>query len=93
MPARAHAAYGPIVEGFSPWLGALDDAELQRIAGPGAEAVARILPAVAPRLGGAIRHARRESIAPERRGAWIAEAVQGLLERAGERRPILRVSE
>ena len=93
VPARAHAAYGPIVEGFGPWLAALDDAELQRVAGPGAEPLARLLPALAPRLGGAIRHARRESIAPERRAAWIGEAVQGLLERAGERRPILLVLE
>ena len=93
VPARAHAAYGPIVEGFSPWLGALDDTLLQAVAGPGAEPIARLLPSVAPRLGGAIRHARRESIAPERRGAWIAEAIQGLLERAGERQPVLLVLE
>src|SRR5437870_2143649 len=93
VTARARAAYGPIVEGFTPWLAALDDAELQRVASAGAEPVARILPAIAPRLGGAIRHARRESIAPERRGAWIAESVQGLLERAGEQRPILLVLE
>jgi len=92
-PARGHAAYGPIVEGFSPWLAALDDAELQRVAGPGAEPIARLLPSVAQRLGTVIRHARRESIAPERRGAWVAEAVQGLLERAGEHRPILLVVE
>ena len=93
VPARNRAAYGPIVEGFTPWLAALDDAELERVAGPGAEPIARILPSVAPRLGSAIRHARRESIAPERRGAWIAESIQGLLERAGERQPILLVLE
>jgi len=93
VPARNRAAYGPIVEGFTPWLAALDDAELGRVAGPGAEPIARILPSVAPRLGSAIRHARRESIAPERRGAWIAESIQGLLERAGERQPILLVLE
>ena len=93
VPTRNRAAYGPIVEGFSPWLAALDDAELARVAGPGTEPLARILPAIAPRIGSAIRHARRESIAPERRGAWIAEAVQGLLERAGERQPILLVLE
>jgi DNA-binding CsgD family transcriptional regulator/tetratricopeptide (TPR) repeat protein len=93
VPARSRAAYGPIIEGFSPGLAALDDAELQRVAGPGAEAVARLFPAVASRLSGAIRHARRESIAPERRGAWIGEAIQGLLERAGERHPILLVLE
>jgi DNA-binding CsgD family transcriptional regulator/tetratricopeptide (TPR) repeat protein len=93
VPARGRAAYGPIIEGFSPWLAALDDAELQRAAGPGAEPISRLLPAVAPRLAGEIRHARRESIAPERRSAWIAEAIQGLLERAGERRPVLLILE
>ena len=93
VPARGHAAYGPIVEGFAPWLAALDDVELRRAAGPGAEPIARLLPTVAPRLAGEIRHERRESIAPERRAAWIAEAIQGLLERAGERRPILLVLE
>src|SRR5262245_52459621 len=93
VPARQRAAYGPIVEGLAPWLASLDDAELTRVAGPGTEPIARLLPSIAPRLGGAILHARRESIAPERRGAWIAEAIQGLLERAGERRPILLVLE
>jgi len=93
VPARGHAAYGPIIEGFSPWLAGLDDAELGRAAGSGAEPVARLIPAVASRLAGEIPHARRESIAPERRGAWIAEALQGLLERAGEQRPILLVLE
>jgi DNA-binding CsgD family transcriptional regulator/tetratricopeptide (TPR) repeat protein len=93
VPARGLAAFGPIIEGFSPWLASLDPAELARVVGPGAEPIARLLPAVAPRLASAIRHARRGSIAPERRGAWIGEAVQGLLERAGERRPILLILE
>jgi hypothetical protein len=64
VPARNRAAYGPIVEGFTPWLAALDDAELGRVAGPGAEPIARTLPSVAPRIGRAIPHARRVSIAP-----------------------------
>ena len=93
VPARGRAAYGPIVEGFTPWLAGLDDADLSRAAGPGAEPVARLIPAVASRLAGEIPHARRESIAPERRAAWIAEAIQGLLERAGEHRPILLILE
>ena len=93
VPARGRAAYGPVTEGLTEWLSSLDEGELRRAAGAGAEPLARLLPEVAPRLAGEIKHARRESIAPERRSAWIGEAVQGLLERAGERRPILLVLE
>ena len=93
VPGRGRAAYGPIIEGFTPWLAALDDPDLRRFVGPGAEPIARLLPAIAPRLAGEIRHARRDAIAPERRGAWIGESVQSLLERAGERQPILLVLE
>jgi DNA-binding CsgD family transcriptional regulator/tetratricopeptide (TPR) repeat protein len=93
VAARGRSAYAPIVEGLTSWLSALDDAELLRAAGSGAEPIARLLPALAPRLAGAIPHARRESIAPERRAAWTSEAIQGLLERAGETRPVLLVLE
>lgn len=93
VPARSRAAYAPIIEGLTPWLDSLDDAELRRAVGPGAEPISRLLPAIARRLVGEIRHARRESIAPERRSAWIGEAIQGLIERAGEHRPILLVLE
>jgi DNA-binding CsgD family transcriptional regulator/tetratricopeptide (TPR) repeat protein len=93
VTARNRAAYAPIIEGFTPWLDSLGEGELQRVVGPGAEPIARLLPQVAPRLAAEIRHARRDSIAPERRAAWIAESVQGLLERAGELRPVLLVIE
>ncbi|HYK95407.1 MAG TPA: AAA family ATPase [Candidatus Dormibacteraeota bacterium] len=93
VPARGHAAYGPIVEGFRPWLGSLDDDELARVLGPGAEAMARLVPGLDARLGGENRHSRRDSISPERRSAWIGEAIQGVLERAGERQPVLLVLE
>ena len=83
----------PVIQGFAPWLEALDDQELRRAVGSGAEPISRLLPALARRLGGEIPHARRNSIAPERRGAWIGEAIQGLLERAGEQQPILLVLE
>ncbi len=65
VPARGRAAYGPIIEGFTPWLESLDDAELRRAVGPSAEPIARLLPTIAPRLSAEIRHARRPSIAPE----------------------------
>ncbi|HEY8238379.1 MAG TPA: LuxR C-terminal-related transcriptional regulator [Candidatus Limnocylindrales bacterium] len=93
VSARGRAAFGPIIEGFAPWLEALDDAELRRAVGSGAEPIARLIPALAPRLVGEVHHARRDSISPERRGAWIGEAIQGLLERAGERQPILLMLE
>ncbi len=93
VPARNRSAYGPIVEGFGAWLGTLEDGELQRAAGSGAEPIARLLPSIAARLAGEIPHARRELIAPERRAAWIAEAVQGVLERAGEHHPVLLILE
>ena len=93
VPARGRAAFGPIVEGLTPWLSSMDDATLASVVGPGAEPLARILPGVARRLGVSIQHERRNSISPERRGAWIGEAIQGLLERAGERQPVLLVLE
>src|SRR5438105_2561074 len=89
VPARARAAYAPLIEGLSPWLGSLPDDELARVLGPGAEAITRLVPAIGGRLAGEIRHGRRDSISPERRNAWIGEAIQGLLERAGERQPML----
>jgi DNA-binding CsgD family transcriptional regulator/tetratricopeptide (TPR) repeat protein len=36
---------------------------------------------------------RRDAIAPERRTAWLNEAIHGLLERAGEARPVLLILE
>ena len=93
VPARGRAAYGPIVEGLTPWLASLDDAELARVLGPGAEAIARLVPGVGSRLGSENRHERRDSISSERRGAWMGEAIQGLLERAGDRQPVLVVLE
>ncbi|HJW21360.1 MAG TPA: AAA family ATPase [Candidatus Limnocylindrales bacterium] len=96
VPAHAAAAYAPIAEGLGRWLATLDDAELQRIVGPGAEPLARLLPDLAPRLGygaDAPRPRRREAIAPERRTAWLNEAIHGLLARSGEDRPVLLVLE
>jgi DNA-binding CsgD family transcriptional regulator/tetratricopeptide (TPR) repeat protein len=93
VPARGRAAYAPIIEGFGPWLASLGSDELARVLGPGAEPVARLVPGLEARLGGENRHNRRDSISPERRNAWIGEAIQGLLERAGERQPVLLVLE
>ncbi|HSL98196.1 MAG TPA: AAA family ATPase, partial [Candidatus Deferrimicrobiaceae bacterium] len=93
QPARSMDAFAPIREGFTPWLESLDDGELARMVGPGAEPLARLLPALAARLGAASERSRRTAIAPERRAAWLSEAIQGLLERSGEREPVLLVLE
>ena len=93
VPARRYAAYAPVAAGLRPWLTSLDDAELRRIVGPGAEPLATLLPELAPRLGTAMDRRRREGVAPERRAAWMNEAIHGLLERSGEARPVLFVLE
>ena len=104
LPARSYAAYSPIATGFGPWLAELADDELRRVAGPGAEPLARLLPALAPRLLGpsspgvgdghpVTGRSRRDGVAPERRAAWMSEAIHGLLDRAGEQRPILLILE
>jgi len=99
LPARGATAYAPIATGFGPWLADLADDELRRVAGPGAEPLARLLPTLAPRLLGAedrtisTGRTRRDGVAPERRAAWMSEAIHGLLDRAGERQPILLILE
>jgi DNA-binding CsgD family transcriptional regulator/tetratricopeptide (TPR) repeat protein len=91
VPGRMGAAYAPVAEGLGSWLGGLGDEELARVVGPGAEPVARLLPALAPRLR--VDRPRRDAIAPERRSAWMAEAIHGVLERAGESRPVMLILE
>jgi DNA-binding CsgD family transcriptional regulator/tetratricopeptide (TPR) repeat protein len=99
VAARSMAAYAPIAEGLGEWLTGLDDEELRRIVGPGAEPLARLLPALARRLGGGaptsdgMPRRRRDAIAPERRTAWLNEAIHGLFARSGEQRPVLLVLE
>ena len=91
--ALRHAAYAPIAEGLGRWFADVDDDELRRIVGPGAEPIATLLPRLAPRLGSSLERRRRDGVAPERRAAWMNEAIHGVLERAGERRPVLLVLE
>ena len=62
VPARRYAAYAPVAAGLRPWLTGLDDAELRRIVGPGAEPLATLLPELGPRLGTAMERRRRRSI-------------------------------
>jgi len=91
--ARRYAAYAPIADGLRAWLSDVDDDELRRIVGAGAEPIATLLPELAPRLGSMLDRRRRAGVAPERRAAWMNEAVHGILERSGERQPVLLVVE
>ena len=56
--ARRWAAYAPIADGLRPWLAGLDDSELRRVVGPGAEPLATLLPELAPRLSVALLRSR-----------------------------------
>jgi len=91
--ARRYAAYAPIAAGLRPWLASLDDAELRRVIGPGTEPLVTLIPELGPRLGAATARRRRDGIAPERRAAWMNEAIHGLLARSGERQPVMLVLE
>ncbi len=89
---RAAVPYAPIAEGLRHFLSELEDAELRRVLGPAIEPLGRLVPELSARFDAPPRP-RRLTIAPERRAAWINEAIRGLLERAGERHPVLLVLE
>ena len=91
---RAHAGrsldpYATVVDGLRTFLGALDEAERSRTLGQATDALSRLVPEffegrpAGPTL----------KVGPDRRAAWLAEAVMGVLERAAERQPVLLVLE
>jgi DNA-binding CsgD family transcriptional regulator/tetratricopeptide (TPR) repeat protein len=91
VAGRSGEPYAPVIEGLRPYLAALDDAERARVIGPGADALSAFLPEtpVTQQVAGP----RPLRVGPDRRAAWLAEAVLGMLERSGERRPVLLVLE
>ena len=91
MGGRSGEPYRSAIDGLRPYLAGLDAAERARVVGPGAEALSGLLPELAemPAMAGP----RPLHVGPDRRAAWLAEAVLGLLERASERRPVLLVLE
>jgi tetratricopeptide (TPR) repeat protein/Cdc6-like AAA superfamily ATPase len=92
VPGSSAVPYAPISAGFREFLAELDDAELQRVVGPATEPMSRLVPELADRVAQPAT-LRRRSIDPERRAVWFNEAIRGVLERAGERRPVLIVIE
>ncbi|HEX9188930.1 MAG TPA: AAA family ATPase, partial [Vicinamibacteria bacterium] len=91
VAGRSGEPYAPLIEGLRPFLAGLPDAERTRLLGPGADAMSGLLPGI--RGAGRDAGARPLRVGPDRRAAWLAEAVLGMLERAGERRPVLLVLE
>jgi DNA-binding CsgD family transcriptional regulator/tetratricopeptide (TPR) repeat protein len=89
VAGRSAEPYAPIVDGLRPFLASLDDRELGRVVGPGAPAIARLLPELASRLGGSSGGVEALAVGLDRRVTRTAEAIIGIVERAGERRPIL----
>ncbi len=86
---RSLDPYAPVILGLRSYLGALDSDELGRVVGPGADALRMLLPDLIPdRTTGIALH-----VGPDRRAAWVAEAVLGVLGRAADRQPVLLVLE
>ncbi|MBF8289139.1 MAG: Helix-turn-helix transcriptional regulator [Chloroflexi bacterium] len=91
VAGRSGEPYAPAIEGLRPFLGGLTDVERRRILGPGSEALGPLLPpgAGVERPAGVVPL----RVSADRRAAWLAEAVLGMLERASEQRPVLLVLE
>ncbi len=86
---RTLEPYAPVLVGLRAFLAGLDEVERRRLVGPGADALGLLLPDSSPtRPTGS--HLR---VGPDRRAAWVAEAVLGVLERAADRQPVLLVME
>lgn len=91
---RAHAAwalepYGPVVAGLRSFLGSLDADERRRVLGPGAEALVPLIPELA--APSVLETPLR--VGPDHRGAWVDEALLGVLERSADQQPVLLVLE
>ncbi len=88
VAGRSAEAYAPAIEGLRPFLEGLAPDELHRVVGPSHAALATLLPDLSARLAG-LEPGDSLQVGPDRRAAWLAEAVLGVLERASERQPVL----
>lgn len=82
--------YAPIIAGLLPVLHELADADLAHVVGPGAEPIGRQFPPLCDRfvrLG--LLPARPWVVPHERRQPRLLEAFLGVLERLGDRAPVL----
>jgi DNA-binding CsgD family transcriptional regulator/tetratricopeptide (TPR) repeat protein len=89
LPATSGIPYAPVTAALERLLSPLPDEELASLVGPTGDAVATLVPAIRDRLEElGLLPERPRIAAPEWREARIFEAVLGLLERLGERRPV-----
>ncbi len=90
LPGRSGDPYAPVVTGLGTLVAGFDDRELARVAGIGAEELAKLLPATVDRLGAlGLLPARPTVTEPERRQTRMLESILGLLIRIGERTPVV----
>ncbi|HEY4634234.1 MAG TPA: AAA family ATPase, partial [Candidatus Limnocylindrales bacterium] len=83
---RSGEPYRPLAHALGRLCGEIDDEELRSAIEVGADAIARLLPAVAPRLG---EVGRPPILAPEHRQARLFESVLSFLHRLAERHPVV----
>jgi len=89
LPATSGVPYAPVTAALERLLQPLTDEVLAALVGPTGDAIATLIPELAPRLEELdLLPARPRIAAPEWREARVFEAVLGLLERLGERRPV-----
>jgi DNA-binding CsgD family transcriptional regulator/tetratricopeptide (TPR) repeat protein len=89
LPATSGVPYAPVTAALEHLLAPLSDETLAALVGPTGDAIARLVPSLRPRLEELQLLPDRPRIAAtEWREARMFEAVLGLLERLGERRPV-----
>ena len=94
LPATSGVPYAPITAALENLLAPLPDETLAALVGPTGDAIARLVPGIKPRLAELERLPDRPRIAAaEWREARMFEAVLGLLERLGERQPVVLLIE
>ena len=94
MPATAGVPYAPFTAALEALLRSLSDETLAAIIGPTGDAIAHLVPPVRPRLATLdLLSQRPRVVATEWREARTFEAVLGLLERLGQRQPVVLMIE
>jgi len=89
-PGRAGDSYAPVAIGLERLVAGLPDRDLARVAGTGAEELAKLLPGIVSRLDGLGLLPSRASVTePERRQTRMLESILGLLVRIAEQTPIV----
>ncbi|MDP9482572.1 MAG: AAA family ATPase, partial [Chloroflexota bacterium] len=89
-PGRVGDPYAPVAAGLGRLIAGLPDRELARVAGTGVEELGRLLPGIVERLGRLGMLPDRPAVTePERRQTRMLESILGMLNRIGERTPVV----